>query len=75
MPVDAHPRGASASGVLGMLGNGWEWTRTVFAPFTGFRAAEFYPDSSADLFDGRHFVLMGGSAHTAHRLLRRSFRN
>lgn len=74
-PVDAHPRGASACGVLGMLGNGWEWTRTVFAPFTGFRAAEFYPGYSADFFDGRHFVLKGGSAHTARGLLRRSFRN
>jgi ergothioneine biosynthesis protein EgtB len=75
MPVDAHPRGASACGALGLLGNGWEWTRTVFAPFSGFRAAHFYPGYSADFFDGRHFVLKGGSAHTAHRLLRRSFRN
>jgi len=75
MPVDAHPSGASACGVLGMLGNGWEWTRTVFAPFSGFRAAEFYPGYSADFFDRGHFVLKGGSAHTASGLLRRSFRN
>lgn len=75
MPVDAHPQGASASGVLGLVGNGWEWTRSTFAPFTGFRAEEFYPGYSADFFDGRHFVLKGGSAHTARGLLRRSFRN
>jgi len=75
MPVDAHPRGASACGALGLLGNGWEWTRTVFAPFAGFRAADFYPGYSADFFDGRHFVLKGGSGHTARKLLRRSFRN
>ncbi len=75
MPVDAHPRGASASGALGMLGNGWEWTRSVFAPFAGFRAAEFYPGYSADFFDGRHFILKGGSGHTARGLLRPSFRN
>ncbi|MGH8169427.1 MAG: SUMF1/EgtB/PvdO family nonheme iron enzyme [Steroidobacteraceae bacterium] len=74
-PVDAHPRGASACGALGMLGNGWEWTRSVFAPFRGFRAMDFYPGYSADFFDGRHFVLKGGSPHTALGLLRRSFRN
>ena len=33
VPVNAFPSGASAFGVQGMLGNGWEWTSTVFAPF------------------------------------------
>jgi iron(II)-dependent oxidoreductase len=75
LPVDAHPAGASAFGVAGLLGNGWEWTSTPFAPFAGFTAHDFYPGYSADFFDGRHFVLKGGSAHTAARLLRRSFRN
>ena len=74
-PVDAHPAGASALGVVGLLGNGWEWTSTPFAPFPGFQPFTFYPGYSADFFDGRHFVLKGGSAHTAARLLRRSFRN
>ncbi|MBS0319317.1 MAG: SUMF1/EgtB/PvdO family nonheme iron enzyme [Proteobacteria bacterium] len=75
LPVDAHPRGASAAGVEGLLGNGWEWTSTPFGPYAGFRAADYYPGYSADFFDGRHFVLKGGSAHTARPLLRRSFRN
>jgi ergothioneine biosynthesis protein EgtB len=75
MPVDAHPHSASAFGAEGMLGNGWEWTSTPFAPFAGFVPQSFYPGYSADFTDGRHFVLKGGSAHTAQRLLRRSFRN
>ena len=35
-PVDSHPGGRSAFGVEDMLGNGWEWTSTLFAPFPGF---------------------------------------
>ena len=29
-PVDAHPSAASACGVLGLVGNGWEWTSDFF---------------------------------------------
>ncbi len=74
-PVNAHPEGESAFGVAGLLGNGWEWTSTVFAPFAGFEPFPFYRGYSADFFDGRHFVIKGGSARTAACLLRRSFRN
>jgi ergothioneine biosynthesis protein EgtB len=73
--VDAHPEGDSAFGVAGLVGNGWEWTSTPFAPFEGFKPFEFYPGYSADFFDGNHYVMKGGSARTASRLLRRSFRN
>jgi formylglycine-generating enzyme required for sulfatase activity len=74
-PVDAHPAGASAFGVHDLLGNGWEWTSTVFAPLPGFQPFPFYPGYSADFFDGKHYVMKGGSAATAAPLLRRSFRN
>ncbi len=74
-PVGAYPSGASAFGVHGLLGNGWEWTRTVFAPFHGFKPFAFYPGYSADFFDGHHFVMKGGSSRTAACMLRRSFRN
>lgn len=73
--VDAHPDGASAFGVEGLLGNGWEWTSTPFAPLPGFVPFAFYPGYSADFFDGRHYVLKGGGPFTAACLLRRSFRN
>ena len=74
-PVNAFPQGQSAFGVHGMLGNGWEWTSTKFAPFSGFEPFPFYRGYSADFFDGKHFVLKGGSARTAACLLRRTFRN
>ena len=74
-PVNAHPRGQSAFGVEGMLGNGWEWTSTIFAPFPGFEPFPFYRGYSADFFDGKHFVMKGGSARTAACMLRPTFRN
>ncbi len=74
-PVNAFPQGHSAFGAHGMLGNGWEWTSTQFAPFPGFRPFPFYRGYSADFFDGKHFVLKGGSSRTAACMLRRTFRN
>jgi iron(II)-dependent oxidoreductase len=75
VPVDAFPKGQSAFGVYGMLGNGWEWTSTAFAPFPGFEPFAFYRGYSADFFDGKHFVMKGGSALTAACMLRPTFRN
>jgi len=74
-PVNAFPQGQSAFGVEGMLGNGWEWTSTEFSPFPGFEPFPFYRGYSADFFDGKHFVLKGGSARTAACMLRSTFRN
>lgn len=74
-PVNAHPLGQSAFGVEGLLGNGWEWTSTVFGPFSGFEPFPFYPGYSANFFDGKHFVMKGGSPRTAACMLRPAFRN
>ena len=73
--VNAFPEGQSAFGVHDMLGNGWEWTSTVFGPFPGFEPFPFYRGYSADFFDGRHFIMKGGSARTAACMLRPTFRN
>jgi iron(II)-dependent oxidoreductase len=74
-PVNAFPEGRSAFGIDDMLGNGWEWTSTVFSPFPGFEPFPFYRGYSADFFDGKHFVMKGGSARTAACMLRPTFRN
>ena len=74
-PVGAHPDGASAFGIHDLTGNGWEWTRTTFAPFDDFVPMPFYQGYSANFFDGKHFVMKGGSPRTAASMLRRSFRN
>jgi ergothioneine biosynthesis protein EgtB len=75
VPAGARPAGASAWGVHDLVGNGWEWTSTVFAPFPGFEPMASYPEYSADFFDGQHYVMKGASPATARALVRRSFRN
>jgi ergothioneine biosynthesis protein EgtB len=74
-PVGSFPAGASAFGVIDLLGNGWEWTSTPFGPLPGFDPFPFYLGYSANFFDGQHYVVKGGSARTAACMLRRSFRN
>ena len=71
----SHPAGRSAWGIDDLVGNGWEWTSTVFAPFPGFTPLPSYPEYSADFFDGEHFVMKGASPVTARELLRPTFRN
>lgn len=74
-PAGSHTTGASRSGIQDLVGNGWEWTSTPFAPFPGFRASASYPEYSADFFDGEHFVMKGASPATARQLVRPTFRN
>ncbi len=75
-PVGSHPDGASAWGVQDLIGDGWEWTSSVFAGLPGFTAyIPAYPGYSADFFDGKHHVLKGASWATATDLVRPSFRN
>jgi iron(II)-dependent oxidoreductase len=73
--VGSYPAGASAWGVEDLVGNGWEWTSTEFAPFKGFSPMPSYPQYSADFFDGAHYVMKGASPATGYDLIRRSFRN
>jgi gamma-glutamyl hercynylcysteine S-oxide synthase len=73
IPVTADDDGTARP--MQLAGNGWEWTSTVFAPFTGFTPFPFYRNYSEPFFDGAHFVLKGASPRTAACFLRPSFRN
>ena len=75
IPVTATPLGDSAFGISQLVGNGWDWTSTVFQPLPGFQPLSCYPGYSAPFFDGDHYVLKGASSRTHAGLLRRSFRN
>jgi iron(II)-dependent oxidoreductase len=74
-PVPVGSYAPNGFGIYDLIGNGWEWTSTLFAPFDGFRPMPSYPQYSVDFFDGAHYVMKGASPATARELVRRSFRN
>ena len=73
--IGSYPAGTSAWGVHDLVGNGWEWTSTVFDGLPGFEPMPSYPVYSSDFFDGQHYVMKGASPVTAPELIRPSFRN
>jgi ergothioneine biosynthesis protein EgtB len=73
-PVHAHPNGRSAYGCEDLLGNVWEWTTSQFSPYPGFSPYP-YPGYSQTYFDGKHWVLRGGSWATLPWAMRSAFRN
>ena len=73
-PAGAYPHGASPYGVLGMVGDSWEWTSTGFDGYPGFRAFP-YREYSEVFFGQAYKVLRGGSWATRPRVARATFRN
>ncbi|OCF38859.1 hypothetical protein I317_07367 [Kwoniella heveanensis CBS 569] len=62
--------------IHGHNGGVWEWTNTPFDGYEGFVPSVIYPGYSGDFFDGKHFVVLGGSWATVPSIAaRRSFRN
>ncbi|KAL8769936.1 MAG: hypothetical protein Q9209_004183 [Squamulea sp. 1 TL-2023] len=60
----------------GELGGVWEWTSSTLEEHEGFKAMQSYPGYTADFFDGKHNVVLGGSWATHPRIAgRKSFVN
>jgi iron(II)-dependent oxidoreductase len=74
VPAGALAAGASAYGVLGLVGDAWEWTASEFRGYDGFRPFP-YPEYSEAFFGSDYRVLRGGSWATRPRVARNSFRN
>jgi iron(II)-dependent oxidoreductase len=73
LDVSALPDGDSAFGCRQMIGNIWEWTASVFAPYPGF-VVDPYREYSEPWFHTRR-VLRGGCFATRARLIRNTWRN
>ncbi|KAF2240140.1 hypothetical protein EV356DRAFT_438136 [Viridothelium virens] len=73
MPISGH--GAKLCGRAEM-GGVWEWTSSALEKHGGYEPMELYPGFSADFFDGKHNIVLGGSWATHPRLAgRKSFVN
>ena len=73
--VGMFPGARSVRGVWDLVGNGWEWTTTLFERADDFVAMKNVPGFSADAFDNKHHVLLGASWATPRRIVRPSWRN
>ena len=72
--VGALAAGDAPSGCRQMLGNVWEWTSSVFAPYPGF-VVDPYKEYSEPWFTREYRVLRGGCWATRSRLIRNTWRN
>ncbi len=73
-PVLAHPDGATPDGVLGLVGDVWEWTSSAFGGYPGFQPFP-YREYSEVFFGDDYRVLRGGSWATHPSACRATFRN
>ncbi|OAL45405.1 hypothetical protein IQ07DRAFT_520423 [Pyrenochaeta sp. DS3sAY3a] len=74
-PVSVVERGNKLCGQSD-LGGVWEWTSTALEKHEGFEPMELYPGYTADFFDRKHNITLGGSWATHPRLAgRKTFVN
>jgi ergothioneine biosynthesis protein EgtB len=73
-----HPAPATMSaeqGLTQMFGDVWQWTRSAYLPYPGFRAAAGALGEYNGKFMCNQFVLRGGSVATPRSHIRRTYRN
>jgi ergothioneine biosynthesis protein EgtB len=75
-PLRPHPKpAASGSGMVQLYGDAWEWTRSSYEPYPGYRPFEGAASEYNGKFMCGQIVLRGGSAATPQGHIRPSYRN
>lgn len=65
MPVTSVGHKLAGQGEMGGL---WEWTSTPLTKRPGFEPMQLYPAYSADFYDEKHNIVLGGSWATHPRI-------
>lgn len=74
-----HPqpcvRQPADDGIQQMFGDVWEWTRSSYSPYPGYRAERGALGEYNGKFMCNQYVLRGGSCATSRRHIRKTYRN
>jgi ergothioneine biosynthesis protein EgtB len=70
-----HPVAAAGTGLRQIFGDAWEWTRSSYAPYPGYRESEGAIGEYNGKFMVNQYVLRGGSCATPADHIRPTYRN